>query len=261
MSFPQWHQSDFKRECLSCQIPGTQGMARGLRAQPTALQQDPRGPARGKTCFKSIHPLTFSCSPVLVFSCSHVLMFMFSCSHVLSWQEERLASNPYTLILLRRAHGLPNDSFIPNTHITRVQEIEGGKRPCSGTLFLRWKNNAMQETKGGEHHLGEHLGHHLGEHLGPTPGRLSGAVGQNHPGDEKTCQKTIFCPGSDLRPTSSSSKNVCASYLFTSLLIHRLPPPRRSIFTILPPQPQFFTTKFLSQGIHRIGNRQPPPSP
>ena len=119
MSFPQWHQSDFKRECLSCQIPGTQGMARGLRAQPTALQQDPRGPARGKTCFKSIHPLTFSCSPVLVFSCL--------CSHVLSWQEARLASNPYTLILLRRAHGLPNHSFIPNTKYS-LHTCSGNRR-------------------------------------------------------------------------------------------------------------------------------------
>ena len=172
----------------------------------------------------SSHFLMFTCSRVLMFSCSHVYVLMFSHGKRQDWHQIHTRSFSWggptgsrTIVLYQ----------IPNTHFTRVQEIEGGKRPCSGTLFLQWKNNAMQETKGGQHHLGEHLGHHLGEHLGPTPGRLSGAVGQNHPGDEKTCQKTIFCPGSDLRPTSSSSKNVCASYLFTSLLIHRLPPPPR----------------------------------
>ena len=75
----------------------------------------------------SSHFLMFTCSRVLMFSCSHVLMFMFSCSHVLSWQEARLASNPYTLILLRRAHGLPNHSFIPNTKYS-LHTCSGNRR-------------------------------------------------------------------------------------------------------------------------------------
>ena len=39
-------------------------------------------------------------------------------------------------------------------HFPRVQEIEGGERPCSGAVvLLQRENNAMQETKGGDHYL------------------------------------------------------------------------------------------------------------
>ena len=100
----------FFKEWLSCQIiAGTQGTARDLLAQATALQQDPLEPARGKTRIES------------------------------------------TL----------------NTHFSCVQEIERGKRACSGPVLLHRQNNAMQETKGCEQHLGEHLA--------TTPRRLSGA--------------------------------------------------------------------------------------
>ena len=93
----------FSNGCLPllCQIiAGTQGTARDLLAQATALQQDPLEPARGKTRIES------------------------------------------TL----------------NTHFSRVQEIERGKRACSGPVLLHRQNNAMQETKGCEQHLGQHLG-------------------------------------------------------------------------------------------------------
>ena len=59
------------------------------------------------------------------------------------------------------------DQIHTYSHFSRVQEIERGKRACSGSVLLHWKNNAMQETKGCEQHLGEHLG--------TTPRRLPGA--------------------------------------------------------------------------------------
>ena len=65
-------------------------------------------------------------------------------------QEAKLATNPLHLLC---SHGIR--IMLPLfAHSPRVQEIEGGERPCSGAVvLLHRENNAMQETKGGDHHL------------------------------------------------------------------------------------------------------------
>ena len=125
--------------------------------------------------------------------------------------------------LLGPARGKARINPHTNSHFSRVQEIERGKRACSGPVLMQWQNNAMQETKGCEQHLGEHLGE---QHLGDCQ------VMSSHKSENESCwfvlAKTmpiIFYSGSDDRPASSASKNTSASYLFMSLLLtHRLPP-------------------------------------